>query len=67
MGTENSHLQDKQTEQSIINVGAKIADAVEMVRKAKVMATVSENLLIEAQLELEEICVKLKNGPDVEG
>lgn len=67
MGTENSRPQDKSTEQSIINVSAKIADAVEMVRKAKVMATVSENVLIEAQLELEEICVKLNNGPDVEG
>ncbi len=67
MGTENSHPQDEQTEQSIVSVSAKIADALEMVRKAKVMTTVSENVLIQAQLELEEICVKLKDGPDEEG
>lgn len=64
METENIYPQDNLLEQLITNVSAKVADAVEMVQKAKMLTTASENVLIEAQIELEEICVRLRDKTD---
>lgn len=55
-------LRDKQTEQLIINISAKVADAVEEMEKAKKIITNSEDVLIKAQLELEQLFLML--GPE---
>lgn len=59
MEPEVISLHDKRVEQSIISIGAKIADAIEMIQTAKEMASSSEDVLIKAQLELEELYVGL--------
>ncbi len=64
MGLKAMFPDDKQTEQSIVSISAKIADAVEMVRKAKEMTARSERILIKVQLELEELCVALGGEPE---
>ena len=46
--------------QTIVDISAKIADAVETSQEAKVLAVKAESLLIQAQIELEELYVKLK-------
>lgn len=57
-------LHHKRIEQSVVGIRAKLADAVEMVRRAKEMAANSENVLIKAQLELEELYIALDTGAD---
>ncbi|MEN6412836.1 MAG: hypothetical protein ABFC84_08735 [Veillonellales bacterium] len=59
MRPEVINLHDKRIEQSVVRISAKIADAVKMVQKAKEMAISSEDVLIKAQLELEEIYIVL--------
>lgn len=59
MEPEVINLQDKGIEPSIIGISGKIADAVKMIQKAKMMATNSEEALIKAQLELEELYIAL--------
>ncbi len=53
------YLKNKRMEQSVTSISAKITSAVEMVQKAKVMMNMSENMLIKAQLELEELYIAL--------
>lgn len=48
-------------EQSVVHVGAKIADAIAMARKARELSEISEGKLIEAQLELEELFLRMKS------
>lgn len=55
-----SSLQDKWLTQSIASIGAKIADATEMVQKSKEMAAGSEAVLNKAQLELKELLMALE-------
>lgn len=52
-------LREKCLEQSIIGISAKIANAVEMVQKAKELTASSEDVLIRAQLGLEELYLGL--------
>lgn len=59
MDLEIINLHDKIMRQSIVNISVKIADAVEMVQKAKEMAASSEDVLIKAQQELERLYVRL--------
>ncbi len=51
---------DKRLEQSVVHIGAKIADAVELVQRAKEMTANSEDALIKAQLELEELFIGME-------
>ena len=59
MGPEIINLQDKRTEQSVVGISAKIANAVELIKKAKEMTSLSEDVLIMAQLELEKLYIAL--------
>lgn len=60
MKLEVINLRDKRLEQLIISIGAKIANAVEMVQKAKEMTANSEETLIQAHLDLEELYIALE-------
>ncbi len=53
------NLQNKILEQRVLSISAKVANAVDMVQRAKKMTIDSENMLIEAQLELEELYIAL--------
>ena len=53
------NLQDKRTEQSVISISTKIADAVDMMQRAKEIIINLENALIKAQLASEELYVGL--------
>ncbi len=59
MKPEVINLHDKRMEQSVISISAKIADAVEMVQKAKELTASSEDVLAKAQLALEELYIAL--------
>lgn len=55
MGSEVISLRDKKIEQSLIRIGSKIADAVEMGQQAKMLSLNSTIKLVQASLELEEL------------
>ena len=59
MESEVINLQDKRIEQSVVGISVKIADVVEMVQKAKEMTISSEDILVKAQMELEELYIAL--------
>lgn len=59
MNPELSEFQVKRIEESISRIGAKIADAVDLSRKAKWLSVNSEALLIDVQQELEELYVSM--------
>jgi hypothetical protein len=59
MEAEVINLREKRLEQVVVGISAKIADALEMSRKAKTLSANSEERLIQAQLELEELFVQL--------
>lgn len=61
METEVINLREKRLEQVVVGISAKIADALEMSRKAKTLSADSEARLIQAQLELEELFVQLNH------
>lgn len=58
MKAKRAHWHMAQMEKSIIGIGAKIADALEIVQKAKGAAMDTETMLIKAQVELEELYVR---------
>ena len=49
------YLRNKRTEQVIVSIGAKLADAVELSQKAKELSANSDALLMDVQRELEEL------------
>lgn len=59
MEIEVINLRDKRLEQAVVSISAKLADAIEMARQAKMLSADSEAMLIQAQLELEELFVQL--------
>lgn len=61
MELEVINLRDKRLEQAIVSISAKIADALEMARRAKTLSADSEAKLIQAELELEELFVQISN------
>lgn len=62
MGAEKVNLKEKRLEQSIVGISAKIADAIEMARKAKGMVAESEETLVKAHLALEELYMSLNDA-----
>lgn len=56
-------LKERHMEQSVVHIGAKIADAIAMARKARELSEISEDKLIEAQLELEELFMRIRQEP----
>lgn len=67
MEPEIIRLQDKRTEQSLVSISAKLADAVEMLQITKEMTGTSAQMLIKAQLELEELYLLQNRGIDTTG
>ncbi|MCC8122837.1 MAG: hypothetical protein LIO58_04785 [Oscillospiraceae bacterium] len=61
MESEIIHLHDKRVEHLVISMSAKIADAVDMIQKAKSITGCAEDLLLKTQLELEELFLSLPN------
>lgn len=59
MKPDTINLADKQLEQSVIDISVKIADAVEIAQRSMDMADTSKDMLIKAQLELEELYIAL--------
>ena len=60
MRRKAKELHEKYIEQSLSKIGAKIADAAEFTQQAKKLCAHSEMVLINAQRELEELYVSLK-------
>lgn len=60
------NLQDRRIEQSLSQIGAKLAVAFELSQKAKEMSDSSEAILMSAQQDLQELYVSLdkKTGND---
>lgn len=48
-------FEDRQFEQRLSEIGAKIADAVDFAHQAKELADRSETILVQAQKEVEEL------------
>ncbi len=61
MVLERNELQIKRIEESILRIGAKVADAVELSQRVKHLSADSDALLINAQQELEKLYVILGN------
>lgn len=60
MESDDTNLHGNRVDQSVINISARIADAVEMMQKAKEMTASSTNILITVQKELEELFLSLE-------
>lgn len=58
-----NEFQMKRIEESISRIGAKVADVVELSRKAKWLLANSEALLIDVQQQLEELYVSIGDTP----
>ncbi len=61
METEITDLRNKRIEQSIVSISVKIGHAMKKIQDVKEMASDSENMLIMALQELEELYVSLDN------
>jgi len=59
MHLEKDELQTKCIEEVISHIGAKVADAVDLSKKAKEMLARSEALLIDVQQELEGLYIRI--------
>ncbi|MFY9174965.1 MAG: hypothetical protein WAO24_06435 [Peptococcia bacterium] len=60
MESDDTNLHGNRVDRSVINISARIADAVEMMQKAKEMTASSTNILITVQKELEELFLSLE-------
>ena len=56
-------LRDKYIEQSLIGISARISDALELAHEARKMAALSEEILVRAHLELEDLYTRLYEDP----
>jgi len=54
---------EQSLEQSVVNISAQIADAIEMTQKAKSLSADSEAMLIQAHVGLEELYTQLDPNP----
>jgi|GEM_PF-2061372 len=61
MKSEIVNLQHIWLKQGIVSIGAKIATAIELAQKEKAMPADSLEILIQAQLELEDIYIELES------
>ena len=52
-------LRDKQLEQAIVGISAKIATVIEMTQKGKAVSADSLTVLIQIQMELEDLYIQL--------
>lgn len=59
MELKDINPQENLMERSVVSISAKVANAVEMVQRAKELTAGSEDTLIKAQIELEELFVHL--------
>ena len=59
MEPEIIDLRDKQLEQAIVGISAKIATVIEMTQKGKAVSADSLAVLIQIQMELEDLYIQL--------
>lgn len=63
MNQETINLRDRQIELALVNISTTLSDAVALMEKITEMIALSESKLIEAQLELENLYIILKEEP----
>lgn len=63
MNQETINLRDRQIELALVNISTTLSDATALMEKIKEMIALSESKLIEAQLELENLYIILKEEP----
>lgn len=61
MESNDNDFSGNRMDQSVINISAKIADAVEMVQRLKEITDKSKDMLIKVQMELEELFLSIDN------
>jgi hypothetical protein len=61
-----NEIKSKCIEEAVSHIGAKIANAVDQAKQAKVLSANSEALLIDVQRELEDLYMALDNSENIE-